>query len=69
MPPSWWGGVATGPDGTHDNDDHHGDHDNDGFPGTVLSGRALEHVGLAPPIVHPDQVVLFDVRHHPTVTG
>ena len=31
----------------------------DGFPGIVLTGGALEHVGVAAPIVHPDQVVLF----------
>ena len=29
------------------------------YPGIVLSGGALEHVGVAAPIVNPDQVVLF----------
>ena len=28
-------------------------------PGIVLSGAAIEHVGVAAPIVDPDQVVLF----------
>ena len=28
-------------------------------PDVVFSGAALEHVGVAAPIVHPDQVVLF----------
>ena len=28
-------------------------------PGVVLSGAAIEHVGVAAPIVHPDQVVLL----------
>ena len=49
VPPPWWGDPSGGDDGQ-------------AFPGTVLSGRALEQVGVAPPIVHPDQVVLFDVR-------
>ena len=31
----------------------------DGFPGIVLTGGALEHVGVAAPMLHPDQVVLF----------
>lgn len=30
-----------------------------GFPGTVLSGAALAHVGVAAPSVHPDQAVLL----------
>ena len=30
-----------------------------GFPGAVFTGAALEHVGVAAPIVHPDQVVLL----------
>ena len=29
------------------------------FPGEVLTGGALEHVGLASPRTHPDQVVLY----------
>ena len=30
-----------------------------GYPGSVLSGAALAEVGVAAPIVHPDQAVLF----------
>jgi alpha-galactosidase len=30
-------------------------------PGAVLTGAALEHVGVAAPIVHPDQAVLLQV--------
>jgi alpha-galactosidase len=29
------------------------------FPGAVFTGTALEHVGVASPRVHPDQVVLY----------
>ena len=29
------------------------------FPGAVFTGTALEHVGVAAPRVHPDQVVLY----------
>ena len=31
-------------------------------PGAVLSGATLEHVGVAAPIVHPDQVILFHAK-------
>ena len=39
----------------------------DGFPGTVLTGATLEHVGVAAPIMHPDQAVLLllDARPSP----
>jgi alpha-galactosidase len=33
--------------------------ESDGYPGTVLSGAGLAEVGVTPPIVHPDQAVLF----------
>ena len=32
------------------------------YPGAVLSGAALGQVGTAPPLMHPDQVVLFHCR-------
>jgi alpha-galactosidase len=48
-PPRWWGGSATAGDLGAD------------FPGAVLLGAVLEHTGIAAPIVHPDQVVLFAV--------
>ena len=32
-----------------------------GSPGASFTGAALEHVGVAAPIVHPDQVVLLEV--------
>ena len=32
-----------------------------GSPGAGFTGAALEHVGVAAPIVHPDQVVLLEV--------
>jgi alpha-galactosidase len=52
-PPRWWGGSAT--DGDLDAD----------FPGVVFLGAVLEHTGIAAPIVHPDQVVLFAVTSEP----
>lgn len=30
------------------------------FPGIEITGGELEHVGVAPPVMHPDQVVLFE---------
>jgi alpha-galactosidase len=33
----------------------------DGYPGCVLTGAALEHVGVVPPVVDPDHAVLFHV--------
>jgi alpha-galactosidase len=33
----------------------------DGYPGVVLTGAALEHVGVVAPIVHPDQAVLLQL--------
>jgi alpha-galactosidase len=37
----------------------------DGYPGTVLSGAGLAEVGVTPPVVHPDQAVLFRVERLP----
>ncbi len=34
------------------------------YPGAVLRGSALEHVGVAAPILFPDQAVLFHARRH-----
>ncbi len=50
-PPRWWGERAS---------------DAAGFPGAVFTGAALEHVGVAAPILHPDQVLLLrmDVQRH-----
>lgn len=44
--PVWWG-EASGPTPDH--------------PGIVLSGAALAHAGVAAPVVHPDQAVLFRI--------
>jgi alpha-galactosidase len=62
QPPRWWGGDAlTG--GFSAFDPAHGPVDprtlRGEFPGGVFSGAALAEVGLAAPIVHPDQVVLL----------
>ena len=32
------------------------------YPGTLLSGAALGRVGTTPPVLHPDQVVLFHLQ-------
>ena len=39
------------------------------YPGAVLSGAALEHVGVAAPIVNPDQVVLFHAKEVASADG
>jgi alpha-galactosidase len=58
QPPLWWGRPAALapsdeppylPDVALDTQ----------FPGAVFTGTALEHVGVASPRVHPDQVVLY----------
>ena len=36
------------------------------FPGAVFPGAVLEHTGVAAPVVHPDQVVLFAVTAEPS---
>ena len=53
-PPQWWGGSAA--DGDLGRDLPSTD-----FAGAVFRGAVLEHTGVAAPLVHPDQVVLFDV--------
>jgi alpha-galactosidase len=53
-PPQWWGGSAA--DG-----DLGPDLPSTDFAGAVFRGAVLEHTGVAAPLVHPDQVVLFDV--------
>jgi alpha-galactosidase len=35
------------------------------FPGAIFTGAVLEHVGMAPPILHPEQAVLFLVTAEP----
>jgi alpha-galactosidase len=37
-----------------------------GYPGSVLSGAALAEVGVAAPIMHPDQAVLFHAERQPS---
>ena len=32
------------------------------YPGVVLSGAALAQVGTTPPVMNPEQVVLFHCR-------
>jgi alpha-galactosidase len=47
-PPQWWGSPAeTTPPA---------------YPGAVFLGAALQHTGVASPVVGPDQVVLFDIE-------
>jgi alpha-galactosidase len=36
--------------------------ESDGYPGCVLTGAALEHVGVVPPVVNPDNAVLFRIE-------
>ena len=58
-PPAWWGAPRA--------PEHHAGEPSyppeillrSRFPGTVLTGGALEHVGVACPRMHPDQMVLY----------
>ena len=62
-PPQWWGPPSSEPtDHAHALPEVVGPVT---FPGSVFSGGTLEHVGVVPPIVHPDQVVLLHVRAVP----
>jgi alpha-galactosidase len=40
-----------------------------GYPGAVFLGSALEHTGVAAPVVHPDQVVLIRIDAKERRTG
>ena len=58
--PRWWGGAAA--DGTFHAAEPYTTRVGAGgieFPGSIFTGAVLEHTGVASPIVHPDQVVLF----------
>lgn len=62
-PPRWWGGDAAAgtfraPDPADPTTTATGELD---LPGAVFSGAALAAVGVAAPILHPDQVLLFSV--------
>ena len=64
--PAWWGEPEARPD-QGDARPHSMDHARtvvrgSGYPGTLLSGAALSRVGTTPPVLHPDQVVLFHCR-------
>jgi alpha-galactosidase len=58
-PPAWWG-----PPPSDAQDYGRPAHlpAGDGFPGEVFTGAVLEHLGVAAPRVHPDQVVLYRVE-------
>lgn len=59
-PPAWWGGART--DGRIAVDPGHPYTQLEEalpFPGAVLTGAMLADIGVQPPRIHPDQVVLF----------
>ena len=61
-PPVWWGEPPVPPPPpTPDRPDHLAISVDVDYPGGRFSGAALEHVGVAAPLVHPDQAVLFRV--------
>jgi alpha-galactosidase len=56
-PPQWWGRparAASPPDRVIPLEAD--------YPGAFFLGAALEHTGVAAPIVHPDQVVLLRIE-------
>lgn len=58
-PPTWWGGPA---DVKRDLDEPRARPTvslHTVFPGALFTGSALDHVGVACPRTHPDQVVLY----------
>ena len=64
--PAWWGEDEAAP-GQADARPRSMDHPRTvvrgaGYPGTLLSGAVLGRVGTTPPVLHPDQVVLFHCR-------
>jgi alpha-galactosidase len=64
QPPQWWGEPSI----PRPHEDGHPVLDvlaPATFPGSTFTGAALEHVGVRPPGLHPDQVVLF----HALATG
>ncbi len=56
-PPPWWGEPAVRPPQERASPLEVSEAAT--FPGSTFTGAVLEHVGVAPPVVHPDQVVLF----------
>ena len=64
QPPQWWGepSIPRPPEDGHPVLDVLAPAT---FPGSTFTGAALEHVGVRPPGLHPDQVVLF----HALATG
>ena len=39
------------------------------YPGVAMTGAALGRLGLTPPVVHPDQVVLFHLQAESVASG
>lgn len=60
-PPTWWGGPANIKQEMDDPRVRPEVSLHTEFPGALLTGSALEHVGVASPRMHPDQVVLYRV--------
>ncbi len=64
--PTWWGEdqAVTAQTGArlHSMDHARTVRRGASYPGVVLSGAALAHVGTTPPVMNPEQVVLFHCR-------
>ena len=71
--PSWWG---------EDQSEHEAEsglphsmahprtvHRNAQYPGVAMTGGALGRLGVTPPVVHPDQVVLFHLQAESVASG
>lgn len=68
VPPAWWGQPKAAGAVIERTSLRATVQDDVSFPGTVFAGSSLEKVGVAPPRIHPDQVVLYrltKVASHP----
>jgi alpha-galactosidase len=64
QPPGWWGEPSI-PRPQYEGHPILHVVDAAEFPGSTFTGAVLEHIGMAPPILHPEQAVLFHAVAEP----
>ncbi len=67
LPPLWWGAGASAPHALESGQHAPAPSEPGTAAGTVLTGAALAETGFAPPLVHPDQVVLLHATRGDTI--